>query len=68
MLWVKANDLWDKNLFNKLNNLVLSGVAGQELVDVRHQVDADRASKSIAVLQDWDHFQDYLLNSSKPWV
>lgn len=43
-----------KNLFHKLDNLVLGGVAGQELVDVGHQVDADCASKRVATLQDFD--------------
>ena len=42
---------WQKNLFNKLDNLLLGGVAGQELVNVRHQVDADGASKGVANLQ-----------------
>ena len=42
-----------KNLFHKLYNLVLGGVAGQELIDVSHQVDADGASKSVATLQDF---------------
>ena len=45
-----------KNLFNELDNLVLGGVAGEELVDVGHQVDADRASKSVVTLQ--DNFKD----------
>ena len=40
-----------KYLLNKLNDLVLSGVAGQELIDVSHQVDADGAGKCIATLQ-----------------
>ena len=44
MLWDNTNYLWGKNLFDKLHDLVLSGVAGEELVDVRHQVDADRTS------------------------
>ena len=41
-----------KNLLNKLDNLVLGGVAGEELINVRHQVDADGASKGVATLQD----------------
>ena len=45
-----------KNLLNKLDNLVLGGVTGEELVDVRHQVDADCASKSVATLQ--NNFKD----------
>merc|ERR1711944_303623 len=37
-------------LFNKLDNLLLGGVAGQELVNVGHQVDADGASKGVFTL------------------
>ena len=39
-------------LLEELHNLILGGVAGEELVNVRHQVDADGASKGIATLQD----------------
>ena len=38
------------NLLHELDNLVLSGVARQELVDVSHEVDADGASQGILIL------------------
>ena len=38
------------NLLYELDNLVLGGVARQELVDVGHKVDADGASQGILIL------------------
>ena len=38
------------NLLYELDNLVLGGVARQELVDVGHKVDADGASQRILIL------------------
>ena len=38
------------NLLYELDNLVLGGVARQELVDVSHKVDADGASQRILIL------------------
>ena len=35
---------------HEVDDLLLGGVAGQELVDVRHQVDANGACKGIAIL------------------
>ena len=48
------------NLFNKLDDLVLGGVAGQELVDVRHQVDANGACKGIAILHIAQNEDDFV--------
>ena len=48
------------NLFNKLDDLVLGGVAGQELVNVRHQVDANGACKGIAILHIAQNEDDFV--------
>ena len=47
--WVEEGD--GEHLLHELHDLLLGGVAGEELVDVRHHVDADGARQGVVGLQ-----------------